>query len=910
MRASVDCLDPSESFVYVGFDTMGSGLTSNLIFTTPKGTSGAWSSPLSPNSFGLDKTYMFLASVRHTPSSTHLFLFGQVQTGCGSATCGKSAAVGRLNSLTGVYSMSFTFPPSFLAVGMELHGNGFDLYAFGTELWHSVDGGGTWLRVHSLPQTAGTLLFARFRSARQGELFSLLASDYSVFFGDTSSRALGSGSTVRHGTNGLIDLYSDTFGVPSVLEFDYTTSYPAAGSYPMGFLKLPNGAIRDADDPFIRKYPIPVRSVASTTDFAIPAALVPVYTGPKSLQLFAYSSDNSARFSPVHTGLVVKQRDGGQVLITSISASGYVANGIIRAPLVGATSTVSPALQFDLNFQGVSALTDLSNGDIVEPVATSSTVTLSLTSANAPTGGWRQSDVGKTVVANLGSFVIAQITSSTAAVAVMVRAPTSISVVSTGSWAIYDFRSFIESALSTSQTVTIGSISAKQAVVTISNGEMTFDDSAVGLYLAVSDNWGVVLDVLTTTTVKVGFFLTPTATTYAAGSWSLFDASPGQIATTFPGLKYRTRPWNLTLDACPWSTAEHTDAIQESVHYLDFASSLSMQSVVRTNVDAALQVQQFVRFTAMSSNPTGNSYSFLQSSWPGGTLASSLLNVQDTGSTSRSVVSVRPQASTLLCSRGTETFTIVNGCPPTRFIRLATDYTPDEFLHGNLVFLGDLPRVQFLPFNYRPPSQYGVSVPTTDNMYNANPAAPRYNDRFSAAKQTGTYKKCAGKATREDCHCTDADRASMLVAKSDCIDAVEKVIYDDPYVPQVNVYEFGRDPALYMRPYRLVELNNRTDYCLSAGGGTCGNTTVLSAAIMDPTKNDKVYWKGSELYHFRVIVAGQEYCALSTEFAVFVILEPPRTSIVITAMSAAAVGFAIFLLLAYLLYYYKQASVW
>ena len=36
--------------------------------------------------------------------------------------------------------------------------------------------------------------------------------------------------------------------------------------------------------------------------------------------------------------------------------------------------------------------------------------------------------------------------------------------------------------------------------------------------------------------------------------------------------------------------------------------------------------------------------------------------------------------------------------------------------------------------NYRPPSRFGVDIPTSEHMYNADPSGPRPNDRFRISK--------------------------------------------------------------------------------------------------------------------------------------------------------------------------------
>nr|XP_024000363.1 cation channel sperm-associated protein subunit beta-like [Salvelinus alpinus] len=77
-------------------------------------------------------------------------------------------------------------------------------------------------------------------------------------------------------------------------------------------------------------------------------------------------------------------------------------------------------------------------------------------------------------------------------------------------------------------------------------------------------------------------------------------------------------------------------------------------------------------------------------------------------------------------------------------------------------------RLLNLPVNYRPPSQLGVLIPTTDNIYNADPSHPHPRQHYPISKNSGRYKQCAGKRSAEECGCTDRLKVSPLAINSDC----------------------------------------------------------------------------------------------------------------------------------------------
>jgi hypothetical protein len=96
----------------------------------------------------------------------------------------------------------------------------------------------------------------------------------------------------------------------------------------------------------------------------------------------------------------------------------------------------------------------------------------------------------------------------------------------------------------------------------------------------------------------------------------------------------------------------------------------------------------------------------------------------------------------------------------------------------------------------------------------------RYNDYFSVSKESGEFKMCQGKESgggKSSCGCTDAMWDSQLEMNSDCIKKVPLTHFSSHVIPNIKLY-VGNNVFSKGYKYKLVELNNRTDYCAT---GTC-----------------------------------------------------------------------------------------
>ncbi|XP_078263134.1 cation channel sperm-associated auxiliary subunit beta-like [Rhinoraja longicauda] len=118
----------------------------------------------------------------------------------------------------------------------------------------------------------------------------------------------------------------------------------------------------------------------------------------------------------------------------------------------------------------------------------------------------------------------------------------------------------------------------------------------------------------------------------------------------------------------------------------------------------------------------------------------------------------------------------VVSCPAGKMIlyKEPISISRDEWLYGNPKDdETDSPLLKTLPVNYRPPSPQGINVPLSENIYNADPSKPRFRDFYKISKETGIYKQCVAKKSREECGCTEEMMLSSFAEFSDCKQRVE-----------------------------------------------------------------------------------------------------------------------------------------
>ncbi|KAG5270804.1 hypothetical protein AALO_G00172500 [Alosa alosa] len=277
------------------------------------------------------------------------------------------------------------------------------------------------------------------------------------------------------------------------------------------------------------------------------------------------------------------------------------------------------------------------------------------------------------------------------------------------------------------------------------------------------------------------------------------------------------------------------------------------------------------------------------------------------------MVTVFITEASLLCDSPSFTFTLQNACPE----GLSIVYLPSqpisdyEWIHADPEDDFDNKMLFDLPVNYRPPSQLGVLIPTSENIYNADPSQRFPRQHYPESKTSGQFKQCAGKKSAEECGCTDALRVSPLAINSDCRKRVLRKTYP---LTNFNITLYLRRTNRPNQPLRspyfvtVTEVNNRTNWAVT--GTHITPTLVKMRQYLKSTLNKTFYNSeglqiscyGSELFHFRIaVIPGVVLCDLVEEVQIYVDKAPLAfpAAYLISCMTAIALGG--FLLLGFLL---------
>ncbi|XP_053126355.1 cation channel sperm-associated auxiliary subunit beta-like isoform X9 [Hemicordylus capensis] len=278
------------------------------------------------------------------------------------------------------------------------------------------------------------------------------------------------------------------------------------------------------------------------------------------------------------------------------------------------------------------------------------------------------------------------------------------------------------------------------------------------------------------------------------------------------------------------------------------------------------------------------------------------------GKTSLAVIVT--QAS-LVCDVTTIILTLKNSCSylKTMHYVLHVPVSASDWLSGedqtkhNVSAVSHL--LKNLPVNYRPPSALGISVPLTENFYNADPSKPRMRDYFRRSKTSGRYKQCANKRNRSECGCTDNMKLSFSVAFSDCKEKVLRMKFPVSKLPLSFTVQDESGSTNLSTPYYItvIEVNNRTNWEIS--GSDVTSSVIKMREYLAHKLNTTLYnpdgltisIHGSELFHFRVsTVPAVSFCNLFDEFQIYVDDAPlafPGQYLVIS-ISMISIGATIF----------------
>ncbi|XP_022243631.1 cation channel sperm-associated protein subunit beta-like isoform X2 [Limulus polyphemus] len=236
-------------------------------------------------------------------------------------------------------------------------------------------------------------------------------------------------------------------------------------------------------------------------------------------------------------------------------------------------------------------------------------------------------------------------------------------------------------------------------------------------------------------------------------------------------------------------------------------------------------------------------------------------------------------SASLLCPKTAVTLTIQVTCPFGKKIKFYYDFEGKLSPHQLEKAYKDSEKFFTLPVNYRPPSKKGIAIPTTENIYNADPSKPKHNNYYEISKNSGTYKQCLGKSSREKCGCTDEKKVSRYAQESDCIEKVYLLKHPAILIPNLTLLhpEFPEVPLSPPYFIYVIEINHREDFTVTSTATPSlirlrKNQKIPNHKILQDPSSLVITMKGTGLYHFRVLALDKvSFCDLSEDIAVYAI---------------------------------------
>lgn len=389
--------------------------------------------------------------------------------------------------------------------------------------------------------------------------------------------------------------------------------------------------------------------------------------------------------------------------------------------------------------------------------------------------------------------------------------------------------------------------------------------------------------------------------TVNTGKWKMFD--------------FRVGSWSLREDKCRHSL-ESTLGVSNNYAVVDIDLRMKSTVEVSLGLSAPFEVGSDSFLFGYLTNPS----IFRTHFYPSTSTAPLLeqLSVEIMPVINRKTVTtlrVFAVGASMLCPKTHILITIYGACPSQR---LLTFIYPGNFSRENFVpHLKSLkkhsPMID-LKRNYRPPSHLGYSIPTSDNIYNADPGMPRRYEDFKISKETGRLKQCATAKTKDECGCTDrmimTDEARFSDCKMRAFVITQPAVLKTNFIMQVNG-EIVAIPDNYL--IRIVDVNNRSIRVQYKKGYSASDFSTALRNDKQFAKMAKEYFEpnsieiameGSGLYHLRAeIMYGLSFCPLYSEFQVYVTatnLQYPVPFVINFAVALALGGILFILALWYL----------
>lgn len=219
------------------------------------------------------------------------------------------------------YSMEFDLPPDEYFWGMSLHENNYDIFIYGTSIYHSNDGGYTFkLKSKLLQPEKGDInppeYFTEFKSSHQRSTVYFITNQLNIYYGNTSITRFLPLHWAHLDPNQLIKFIINEHGTLSILDYslgslDTNTDPSLSTLYPLNQIfstgTVPTKGIIEYSD-------------FNDVEFNSPFPLIPILRNEKDIWLYAYDSDGP--FDPTYIGYIISLKDKkDQLLIYDVSSN-------------------------------------------------------------------------------------------------------------------------------------------------------------------------------------------------------------------------------------------------------------------------------------------------------------------------------------------------------------------------------------------------------------------------------------------------------------------------------------------------------------------------------------------------------------------------------------------------------------
>eukprot|EP00898_Chlorokybus_atmophyticus_P000425 jgi/Chlat1/1383/Chrsp12S02047 len=781
----------------------------------------------------------------------------------------------------------YTFYLDAKIVGISMPCSGADLYAFGSAIWHAPDTNSSIRLLQSLPALAVHIAC----SAGGGVAF--LTDAGQVYYSRRGFNQLATISTptayaADSSTPVAFGINFDWQGELQFLEVRACNTSAAAttdengqkvvvASLPM----LHNTSL------CLAATTLPLDSELRASDSSTAVALAPRGFHASVLSAIGNSSQVPFEASSLGRIVVTDMVEPSGALVADIQEASVVVELPVNTVFKAATVADSPAQQQELTVSAVEVNIGSASWLILSPYVPT---TVALATATGPinvkstavssSAGWLFSDVGKTAVTGQNSATVTQFVNSSHAQAIIsAQLDSKHFSVAAGQWQLLDFRAYREEARTSSEQqlrVYGDPESSKYFTASLSDGWMRFRSTDYSKILAVGTGWGFIARVMNSSAVSVYIRQSVAPGTHSAGNWSMYSVEPGQQCNALPHTTCRARIWHLKLPPCGLVSFLGPPLTGADTIFMDMQDAATATVIIdppTSPVDITMANPQLLIYSARDKIASAD----------GIIVANKTVTMLARRAAGLGFLSIQPQRTSLLCQATQLAVHVLVGCPETKYITPVGSLRPFSNQNGTVT-----PPVKLMPIptNYRPPSRFGKGVPTSANIYHADPSQSLHLTRFKVSRNTGRFQQCASKANRAGCGCNATQVICQLPSESDCCTQAIAFYMQDVLVPRFLIKQANRADRILPLPYQLVE-----------------------SVIMDGSNPYGIKFFGTELYNFEVtVLPTHSFCNLTTGFAVWVTHPPLKITHWYLTVSLIVTVMALGMLAVYVLFVYHYGT--